>query len=430
MTYTVEKTEKNELKMTMELTNEEWHNANLKAYDKNKKKYAVPGFRKGHVPYSYFVKYYGEQALFEDALLNFAFPENYYEVLEKEPEYVVIDNPAIADFKPKDDGGVTIVAVAPLKPEVKLGKYTGIKIEKVEYNVTDADVDAEVEKLRERNSREVEITDRPVQDGDVCEIDYSGSIDNEKFEGGTAEHQRLVIGSKTFIPGFEDQIIGMTIGSERDITVKFPEDYGAEQLAGKVAVFAIKLHSIKAKELPEVNDEFIKDATGEESLAAYKAKRKEEMTKANDEKGKRETEDKLVQMIVDDSEVEVPDCLVEKTIDSMVEEMSYRMMYSGIKMEDYLKYTNQTMEDYRKGFEDGAKKRVKSQLIVEKIIETEKITASEEEVDAKIAEQAASVEKTFEEYKASMPVRQLEYIQQSIVIEKLFDFLTKNNEIA
>ena len=369
MTYTVEKTEKNELKMTMELTNEEWHNANLKAYDKNKKKYAVPGFRKGHVPYSYFVKYYGEQALFEDALLNFAFPENYYEVLEKEPEYVVIDNPAIADFKPKDDGGVTIVAVAPLKPEVKLGKYTGIKIEKVEYNVTDADVDAEVEKLRERNSREVEITDRPVQDGDVCEIDYSGSIDNEKFEGGTAEHQRLVIGSKTFIPGFEDQIIGMTIGSERDITVKFPEDYGAEQLAGKVAVFAIKLHSIKAKELPEVNDEFIKDATGEESLAAYKAKRKEEMTKANDEKGKRETEDKLVQMIVDDSEVEVPDCLVEKTIDSMVEEMSYRMMYSGIKMEDYLKYTNQTMEDYRKGFEDGAKKRVKSQLIVEKIIE-------------------------------------------------------------
>ena len=222
----------------------------------------------------------------------------------------------------------------------------------------------------------------------------------------------------------------MTIGSERDITVKFPEDYGAEQLAGKVAVFAIKLHSIKAKELPEVNDEFIKDATGEESLAAYKAKRKEEMTKANDEKGKRETEDKLVQMIVDDSEVEVPDCLVEKAIDSMVEEMSYRMMYSGIKMEDYLKYTNQTMEDYRKGFEDGAKKRVKSQLIVEKIIETEKITASEEEVDAKIAEQAASVEKTFEEYKASMPVRQLEYIQQSIVIEKLFDFLTKNNEIA
>ena len=222
----------------------------------------------------------------------------------------------------------------------------------------------------------------------------------------------------------------MTIGSERDITVKFPDDYSAEQLAGKVAVFAIKLHGIKVKELPEVDDEFIKDATGEESLEAYKAKRKEEMTKANQEKGKRETEDKLVKMIVEDSKVDVPDCLVENAIDSMVEEMSYRMMYSGLKMEDYLKYTNQTMEEYRKGFTDAAKERVKSQLIVEKIIEVENIKATEEEVNAKIAEQATSVEKSFEEYKAAMPARQLEYIQQSIVIDKLFEFLMKNNEVA
>lgn len=429
MTYTVDKTEKNDLKMTMRLSAEEWHDANLKAYDKNKKKYAVPGFRKGHVPYSYFVKYYGEQPLFEDAL-NFSFTENYYEALAKESDYKVIDGPSIEDFKFEEDGSVLIVCSAPLKPEVKLGKYTGIKIEKVEYNVTDADVDAEVEKLRERNSREVEVTDRAVQDGDICDIDYSGSIDNVKFEGGTAEHQRLVIGSKSFIPGFEDQIIGMTIGGERDITVKFPDDYTAEQLAGKVAIFAIKLHSIKTKELPEADDEFIKDATGEESLEAYKAKRKEEMIKANNEKGKRETEDKLVKMIVEDSQVDVPDCLVENAIDSMVEEMSYRMMYSGLKMEDYLKYTNQTMEEYRKGFTDSAKERVKSQLIVEKIIEVEGIKATQEEVDAKIAEQASSVEKSFEEYKSAMPARQLEYIQQSIVIDKLFEFLMKNNEVA
>lgn len=429
MTYTVEKTEKNELKLTMKLSGEEWHNANLKAYDKNKKKFAVPGFRKGHVPYSYFVKYYGEQPLFEDAL-NFSFTEHYYEVLAKETDYKVIDGPSIEDFKFEEDGGVVITAVAPLKPEVELGKYKGIKIEKVEYNVTDADIDAEVEKLRERNSREIEVTDRPVQDGDICDLDYSGSVDNVKFEGGTAEHQRLVIGSKTFIPGFEDQVIGMTIGSERDITVKFPDDYSAAQLAGKVAVFAIKLHGIKVKELPEVDDEFIKDATGEESLEAYKTKRKEELTKANQEKGKRETEDKLVKMIVEDSKVDVPDCLVENAIDSMVEEMSYRMMYSGLKMEDYLKYTNQTMEEYRKGFTDAAKERVKSQLIVEKIIEVEDIKATEEDVNAKIAEQATSVEKTFEEYKSSMPARQLEYIQQSIVIDKLFAFLMKNNEVA
>lgn len=428
MNYTVEKTEKNELKMTMQLTKEEWHEANLKAYEKNKKKYSVPGFRKGHVPYSYFVKYYGEQALFEDALNN-AFSDNYFDALEKETEYETIDGPSIDDLKFNDDGSVTIVSLAPLKPEVKLGKYKGIKIEKVEYNVTDADVDAEVEKLRERNSREIEVTDRAVLDGDICEIDYSGSIDNEKFEGGTAEHQRLVIGSKTFIPGFEEQIIGMTIGSERDITVKFPDDY-AEQLAGKVAVFAIKLHSIKVKELPELNDDFIKDATGEESVEAYKAKRKEEMTKANDEKAKRETEDKLVKMISDDSEVDLPDCIIERTIDSMVEEMSYRMMYQGLRLEDYLKYTNQTMEDYRKGVTENAKVRAKSQLIVEKIIEVEGIDATDEEVDAKIAEQAKSVEKDFEEYKAAMPERQLDYIKKSIIIDKLFAFLMNNNEVA
>lgn len=429
MNYTVEKTEKNELKLTMELTKDEWHDANVKAYEKNKKKYSVPGFRKGHVPYSYFVKYYGEQALFEDALNN-AFADNYFETLEKESDYVTIDGPSIDDFKFNDDGSVVIVALAPLKPEVKLGKYTGIKIDKVEYNVTDADIDAEIEKLRERNSREVEVTDRAVIDGDICEIDYSGSVDNEKFDGGTAEHQRLVIGSKAFIPGFEDQIIGMTIGSERDITVKFPDDYGAEQLAGKVAVFAIKLHSIKIKELPELTDDFIKDATGEEGIDAYRSARKEEMTKSNNERAKRETEDKLVKMISDDSEVEIPDCIVERTIDSMVDDMSYRMMYQGLSLDDYLKYTNQTMDEYRKGFTESAKIRAKSQLVVEKIIEVEGIDASDEEVDAKIAEQAKSVEKDFAEYKLAMPERQFDYIKKSIIIDKLFEFLTNNNEIA
>lgn len=427
MNYKVEKTEKNELKTTIDVTKEEWQAANLKAYDKNKKKISVPGFRKGHVPYHYFVKYYGEQALFEDAL-NIAFTENYMDILDKEKDYVVVDGPSVEDLKMNDDGSVTVVAVAPLKPEVKLGKYKGIKIEKVEYNVTDEDVEREINNLRERNSREIEVTDRPVQDGDICDIDYSGSVDNVKFDGGTAEHQRLVIGSKTFIPGFEDQLVGMTIGSERDITVKFPDDYGAENLAGKVAVFAIKLHGIKVKELPEVNDEFIKDAVGEESLDAYKTKEREKLQKQNDERAKRENEDKLVKMISDDSEVEIPSCMIEKTIDSMVEEMSYRMMYQGLRLEDYLKYSNQTMENYRKGFEEAAKSRTKSQLIVEKIIDVEGIKASDEEVDEKIKEQAKACEKSFEEYKADMPERQVDYIRQSIVIDKLFDFLTKNNE--
>ncbi len=429
MNYKVEKTEKNELRTLIELTKEEWLAANKNAYLKNKSKYSVPGFRKGHVPYNYLVKSYGEQIFFEDAI-NIAFGQHYFDIIDKESQYLVIDGPSVEDIKMNDDGGITIVAIAPLKPVVKLGQYKGIKIEKVEYNVTDPDVEREIANLRERNSREVDVTDRPVQEGDICEIDYSGSIDNVKFEGGTAEHQSLTIGSNTFIPEFEEQIVGMNIGGERDITVKFPEDYPQETLAGKEAVFAIKLHGIKVKELPEVDDEFIKDATGEESLDAYKAAVRARLEKANEEKAKHETEDKLMKIITDSSEVEIPNCLVERGVDSLVQDMEYRMMYQGLKLADYLKYTGQTMEDYRKSLEEPAKTRVKSQLVVEQIIADEKIVATDEEVDEKIKTQAESVEKSFEEYKADMPSQQIDYIRNSIVIDKLFEFLLNNNEIA
>lgn len=429
MNYKAERNEKNELKVTMELDKQDWLEANKSAYEKNKAQYSAPGFRKGHVPYNYLVGAYGEQIFFEDAV-NFAFNKYYFDIVEKESEYKVIDGPSVEDIKPGKNGGMTIVAVAPLKPEVKLGAYTGLKIEKSEHNVTDEDVDKEVEKLRERNAREIEITDRSVVDGDICEIDYSGSIDNEKFEGGTAEHQTVVIGSKTFIPGFEEQIIGMNIGGERDITVKFPDDYAAENLKGKVAVFAIKLHAIKVKELPELNDEFIKDAVGEESLAAYKAGVKERLEKSAKDAEKRENEDKLVKAITDATEVEIPDCLIERQIDSIVDEMKYRLMYQGLDLDGYLKYTGQTLEQYRKTFTEPAKARAKSQLVIEQIIENEKITADQEEIDAKIAEQAASVEKSFEDYKKDMPARQLEYIANSIVIDKLFEFLLSNNKIG
>lgn len=429
MNYKVEKTEKNELRTSIELSKEEWLAANKKAYEKNKSKYSVPGFRKGHVPYSYLVKAYGEQIFFEDAI-NIAFGEHYFDIIDKESDYVVIDGPSVEDIKMNDDGGLTIVATAPLKPIVKLGKYKGIKIEKVEYNVTDEDVEKEISNLCERNSREVEVNDRAVQEGDICDIDFSGSVDGVKFDGGTAEHHMLTIGSHTFIPGFEEQIVGMNIGGERDITVKFPEDYPQESLAGKEAVFAIKLHGIKVKELPEVNDEFIKDATGEESLDAYKASVREKLQTANERKAKQEIEDKLMKMITDESEVEIPACLIERGVDNLVQDMEYRMMYQGLKLADYLKYTGKTMEDYRKGLEEPAKARVKSQLVVEQIIAEENIVATEEELEEKIKAQAESVEKSYEEYRAGMPSQQVDYIRNSIVIDKLFAFLLENNKIA
>ena len=429
MNYKVEKTEKNELRTSIELSKEEWLAANKKAYEKNKSKYSVPGFRKGHVPYSYLVKAYGEQIFFEDAI-NIAFGEHYFDIIDKESDYVVIDGPSVEDIKMNDDGGLTIVATAPLKPIVKLGKYKGIKIEKVEYNVTDEDVEKEISNLCERNSREVEVNDRAVQEGDICDIDFSGSVDGVKFDGGTAEHHMLTIGSHTFIPGFEEQIVGMNIGGERDITVKFPEDYPQESLAGKEAVFAIKLHGIKVKELPEVNDEFIKDATGEESLDAYKASVREKLQTANERKAKQEIEDKLMKMITDESEVEIPACLIERGVDNLVQDMEYRMMYQGLKLADYLKYTGKSMEDYRKGLEEPAKARVKSQLVVEQIIAEENIVATEEELEEKIKAQAESVEKSYEEYRAGMPSQQVDYIRNSIVIDKLFAFLLENNKIA
>lgn len=426
MNYKTEKTEKNELRTSIELTKEEWADANKKAYDKNRNKYTAPGFRKGHVPYNYLVKTYGEELFFEDAI-NIAFSDNYFDILDKEKDYTVIDGPTVEDIKRSKSGGMTIVAVAPLKPVVTLGAYQGIKVEKVEYNVTDEDVEKEINNLRERNSREVEVTDREVKDGDICEIDYSGSIDGKIFEGGTAEKQRIVIGSHAFIPGFEEGIIGMNIDGERDITVKFPDDYGAKELAGKEAVFAIKLHSIKTKELPEVNDEFIKDATGEESLEVFKTNTREKLQKANDDRAKRETEDKLMKIITDASSVDVPDCLVERAIDNMVQEMQYRMMYQGLKLEDYLKYTGQTMESYRDSMKENAKARTKSQLVVEQIIENEKIEATDEDVENKIKADAAAVNKSYDEYKKNVNV---DYIKNSIVIDKLFDFLAKNNKIT
>ena len=258
MNYKVEKGEKSTVKIYITLDKTEWEAANTEAYNKTKGKYSLQGFRKGHVPKSILEKTYGPGIFFEDAI-NEAFPKYYFDI----------------DVEKIDENGITMIAIVPVKPEVKIGAYTGIKIEKVEYNVTDEDVENELKKLQERNSRLVDVTDRPAQNGDTTVIDYSGSVDGVKFPGGTAEKQNLVLGSGSFIPGFEDQIVGMNIGEEKDINVKFPDDYHATELKGKDAVFAVKLHEIKVKELPTVDDEFIKDAVGAESVESYKTETRE-----------------------------------------------------------------------------------------------------------------------------------------------------------
>lgn len=427
MKYTFKKAEKSTVKITITLTAEEWKAAIASAYEKTKGKYSLPGFRKGKVPKHLLEATYGEGIFYEDAI-NDAFPKYYGEVLDKEPSIEAVAHPEV-DIKKIDEKGLVIEAVVAVKPEVTLGEYKGIKFKKPVYNVKDSDIDDDIARLQERNSRMVDVEDRAVADGDTVIIDYSGSVDGVKFDGGTAEKQTLVIGSKSFIPGFEDQIIGMNKGEEKDINVKFPEEYHAENLKGKDAVFAIKLHEIKKKELPEVNDEFIKEAVGAESVDAYKKEVRERLEKQNADRAERELEDEIVKKISEGATMEIPDALIQNQVDRMVQEMEYRMSYQGLRLEDYLKYIGKTMEDYRKEYEPQAKEIVKSQLVIEKIIEVEKIDATEEDVDAKIAEMAKAQDKPVPEVKNKMQARQLDYIKNEIIVKKLFDTLKKDNVI-
>ncbi len=427
MNYRTKKGEKSTLKIYITLTKEEWLAAQDEAYNKTKGRYSLQGFRKGHVPKAILEKTYGKGVFYEDAI-NEAFPKYYYEILGKDKKIQPVDRPDV-EIDKLDDDGITMVAIVPVKPEVKLGDYKGINIEKVEYNVTDDQVQEELNKLQDRNSRLVDVTDRAAENGDTTVIDYSGSVDGVKFAGGTAEKQNLVLGSGSFIPGFEEQIVGMNIGEEKDINVKFPEDYHAEDLKGKDAVFAIKLHEIKKKELPELNDEFIKDAVGFDTLEAYKAETRSKLEKSAKARAEAEIEDKLLKAISDASVVVIPDALVEREIDNIMQEIEYKLMYQGLKLADYIKYLGTTMEEFRKNYREQAETNAKYQLVIDKIIETEKITCTDEQLDERIKELAEQSKKSVEEYKSTMNDRQKNYLRDSLIIKNLFTFLKENNNI-
>ena len=276
------------------------------------------------------------------------------------------------------------------------------------------------------------MTDRAAENGDTATIDFSGSVNGEKFEGGTSENYPLVLGSGSFIPGFEEQVVGMKAGEEKDVCVKFPDDYQAEDLKGKDAVFAVKLNKLEKKELPEVNDEFIKDAAGAESVEAYKKETRERLEKQAKEKGDAETENNILRAVTANAEVEIPEAMIENQVDMMVRNAEYRlgMQYGGMKLADYLRYIGSNMEDFRKGYRAQAEDTVKSQLVVDKIVREENIKAEDAEIDAKLEEFAKSANKALEEYKKDMDDSQREYIANDIVINKLFDFLKANNELT
>ena len=430
MQYKTEPSEKSTVKITMTFDKAEWDEANQKAYLRTRGRYAVNGFRKGKAPKHVIELNYGKGVFYEDALTDL-FNDHYPEAIEKEKDNFTVVGQADLSVEDIGENGAVLVAVAPVKPEVKLGAYKGIKVRKAEYNVKDADVEAELSRLQERNSRLAEVEGRAAENGDTATIDFSGSVNGEKFAGGTAENYDLVLGSGSFIPGFEEQVVGMNVGESKDVNVKFPDDYQAEELKGKDAVFAVTLHKLRRKELPEVNDEFIKDAAGAESVEAYKKETRERLEKQAKERGDAETENNLVKAVTDNAEVEIPDAMIESEMDNMVRSAEYRlgMQYGGMKLADYLRYMGTDVASFREGYREQAKENVKGRLVVEAIIKAEGLKAEESDIDAKIEELAKAAEKTVEEYKKDVTDSQREYLAEDVVINKLLDLLKKENTL-
>jgi len=428
MNYTVETAEKSSVKVTITFTAEEWANANNEAYKQNKGKYAVNGFRKGKVPKHVLELYYGKGLFYEEAL-NILYSEHYGEILDREKEnFTAVGEPSLA-LDDLSDEKVVLVATVPVKPDVTIEKYTGIKIPAVEYTVTDADVEKEIDSVRSRVAESVEITDRAAESGDVVNIDFVGTVDGVAFEGGTAEGYDLTLGSHQFIPGFEEGVIGMNLGEQKDIAVTFPEDYQAENLKGKPANFAVTLHKITGKKLPELDEAFAKKM-GSNSVEEYTAKVRERLEKNAASRALNETENNIITEIAKGASAEIPQAMIDRQNEQTMQRMEYNLMYQGIRMDDYLKYLNTTKEEYMKNFDEESRRTVLHQLIVEKIIKLENITATQEEIDEKIAEQAKSVGKDTEEYKKTMDPRQFEYIESDIKVTKLFNFLKENNEMV
>ena len=427
MKYKVEN-KKGQVLVKFSIDAKEWDSAIESVYQKTKGKYSMPGFRKGKVPRKVLENAYGKGFFFEDAF-NDMFPKYYYEMLDKETEIFPVDRPDV-DVTSIDDKGVKFTALITVKPEVELGEYKNLGIEKKVESVKAKDVEAELNKMADKNARLVSVTDRAVQSGDEVIIDYSGKVDGELFPGGTAGKQSLKIGSGMFIPGFEEHVIGMNIGEEKDLNVKFPQDYHAEDLAGKDAVFTVKLHEIKAKEMPVMDDEFAKDVSEFDTIKDLKADIKKRLTKEAKERAEIKFENEIIAKACENAKVEVPQCMIESQIDSYVQEFEYQLSYQGIKLDDYLKYTNSKIEDLRNIYKDRAAVAVKTRLVMEAIVKAEDIKADKKSVNARIEEIAKQMGKEVDEVKSTMHPSEIEYIENEVISKNVVEFLKKNNVVA
>ena len=425
MNSKLEKIENGVATLEITISAEKMEEGMKKAYAQNAKKYNVPGFRKGKVPRKMIEKFYGETVFYEDAINNVC-PEA-YEAAIKENNLETIDRPEIDIVDIGSEKGIIFKATVALRPEVKLGDYKGIEAEKKEFPVTEEDVAAELEALRQKNARMIEVADRAVKNGDITMVDFKGFVDDKQFDGGTAEKQKLEIGAGMFIPGFEEQLIGAEIGKEVDVNVSFPVDYQNAELAGKPALFKVIVNEIKEKQLLELDDEFAKDVSVFDTLEEMKADLKAKKQLENDGLADKQFKEDIISKVSENAHVVIPDIMVDVQVENMLRDFEYQLKYQGLDLKSYLGYMNMDEAAFKVTYRPAAYNRVKNQLVLESIAKAENITVSEEEVDADLEKTAKMYNKDLEAFKKVINGEELEYIKDGILVQKTVDFIMANS---
>ena len=422
MSMQVEKLDNNMAKLTIEVSADDFEKACNDAYNKNKSKISIPGFRKGKVPRQIIEKTYGPGVFYEDAA-DICIRNTYGEELDANKEIEVVSRPEIEVTQCEKGKSFIYVASVALKPEVKLGKYKGVKIEKVSTEVTDADVDAEIEKERRANSRTIVVEDRPVKDGDITVINFEGFVDGVAFEGGKGENYPLTIGSGQFIPGFEEQLIGAKIGEDVEVNVTFPEDYQAEDLAGKAAVFKCKVNEIKETELPEADDEFASEVSDFDTIAEWKEDLKKSLTEKKVASAKEEKENKALEAAVENAEMVIPDAMAEFECEQMINDYAMRLSQQGLSIDQYLMFTGMDMDGLKAQMKPQAIKTIKSRLVLKAIVNEEKLEANDDEIDAEIAKMAEMYGMENDKLKESIGDREKELMSKDVCLRKAVELV-------
>ena len=416
MSLQVEKLEHNMAKLTIEVSAEEVEKALQAAYIKERKKISMPGFRKGKVPRQMIEKMYGPEVFYDEAA-NHMISEAYGKAYD-ECELELVSQPKIDIVQLKKGEPFIFTAEVAVKPEVTLGEYKGLKVDKVSTRVTQKEVDEEIEKERERNARTVEVTDRAVQDKDQVLLDFEGFVDGEAFEGGKGEKYPLTIGSGAFIPGFEEQLIGAEIGKEMEVNVTFPEDYQAKELAGKAAVFKCTVQEIKVKELPELDDEFASDVSECETLDAYKAEVKKKIKERKEREGKEKKENQAVDAAIENAQMDIPEAMIELQTKQMADDFARRIMQQGLTVEQYYQFTGMTEEKMMEEMKPQAEKRIKTRLVLEAIVAAENIEVSEERLEEELKNMAESYQMEVDKLKEFMGENEKKQMKEDIAVQE------------